>query len=213
MAANSIVLDYHNSLLRKADLRLLEHPNWLNDTLINFAYEYFEYSTFSEYQSKVAFIGPDTVQFLKLGAEDDIAPCIESLGLLTKEVIFFAINDSQRDTDSGSHWSVMLFNRDSQTFEHYDSMASNNRMAAKSVAWTLSDHIGVGASEVPFKEMSCPQQANSHDCGMYLICVTEMLAHHLLAGKPLNMENITPKKVKESRKVWMERIRKLAEKK
>jgi sentrin-specific protease 8 len=34
-----IVLSYHNSLLRKSDVALLEEPNWLNDKVIGFYFE------------------------------------------------------------------------------------------------------------------------------------------------------------------------------
>ena len=37
-----VVLNYHDSVLRKSDLLLLEKPNWLNDNIIAFAFQYFQ---------------------------------------------------------------------------------------------------------------------------------------------------------------------------
>lgn len=36
---NKVVLDYHNSLIRLDDLKLLDEHCWLNDNLIGFMYE------------------------------------------------------------------------------------------------------------------------------------------------------------------------------
>ena len=40
--ADPVVLNYHDSVLRKSDLLLLEKPNWLNDNIIAFAFQYFQ---------------------------------------------------------------------------------------------------------------------------------------------------------------------------
>ena len=218
--ANPVVLDFHNCLLRKSDLKLLEHPNWLNDNLINFAFEYFEYNAFDDHADEVAFVGPDTVQFLKLGSEDDIVPCIQSLNLSTKQLIVFAINDSAQEQDSGSHWSTLIFKRATGSFQHYDSYASSNKASAKSVAWIVHDHIkspgapsmNASSANFPFEEMPCPQQANGCDCGMYVVCLTELIANHVLNGKRLSLETVTPKTVKEARSTWKSKILQLKDK-
>ena len=42
MGSNRIVLSYFDSLLRQSDLALLEKPNWLNDQIIAFAFQYYQ---------------------------------------------------------------------------------------------------------------------------------------------------------------------------
>ena len=37
-----IILSYFDSLLRQSDLGLLEKPNWLNDKIIAFAFQYYQ---------------------------------------------------------------------------------------------------------------------------------------------------------------------------
>ena len=89
MEMDPIVLSYHNSLLRKSDVTLLDEPNWLNDNVIGFYFEwvwcsrsqnlhifytvchfnitrYLEYEVFKEHADKVCFITPDVTQFIKL---------------------------------------------------------------------------------------------------------------------------------------------------
>ena len=202
MMADPIVLDFHNSLLRKSDLRLLEYPNWLNDNLINFAYEYFEYNLFEEHADKVAFIGPATVQFIKLGSEADMLGMIECLGLAQKQLIFFAINNSSEASDSGTHWSTLVFNKSAGCFEHYDSLKSNEA-PAKSVALDLHSHLRADRS---FRSMPTPQQANSCDCGMYVICLTEHIADCILNRKKPAFESITPSFVRAARNKWKEKV-------
>ena len=40
--SDPVILSYHDSLLRQSDLSLIEKPNWLNDTIISFVFQYFE---------------------------------------------------------------------------------------------------------------------------------------------------------------------------
>ena len=40
--SDSIVLSYFDSLLRQSDLALIEKPNWLNDKVIAFAFQYYQ---------------------------------------------------------------------------------------------------------------------------------------------------------------------------
>ena len=39
MAADAVVLNYHDSLLRQSDLQLLQPGHWLNDRIIGFVFE------------------------------------------------------------------------------------------------------------------------------------------------------------------------------
>jgi len=36
---NDIILSYHDSLLRRSDLELLQEGRWLNDSIISFMFE------------------------------------------------------------------------------------------------------------------------------------------------------------------------------
>jgi len=61
-----IVLSYENSLLYKDDVRLLEPPGWINDSIIEFVFEYFANEQFEEMSEDICFIAPQVSQFLKL---------------------------------------------------------------------------------------------------------------------------------------------------
>ena len=210
--ADCEVLDFHNCLLRESDVKLLEYPNWLNDNLISFAYEYFEYEMFSVHADKVTFVDPSIVQFLRLGSKEDAFVTMESMKLSEKEIIFFAINDSTKYDDSGSHWSVLIYRKSTRIFEHFDSMScsysdtSIPSPAAKDMA-VLAEKFLCPSSPTPnIKQQACPQQSNCCDCGMYLIVFTQLLADSLLNGNTLDFDQVTPHQVKEARMEWRDKI-------
>ena len=68
---DSIVVSYYDAVLRQSDVALLSAPNWLNDQIVSFFFEYlrndhFKYS--KDYQ-KLAFIDPAVTQMIKLCSE------------------------------------------------------------------------------------------------------------------------------------------------
>lgn len=54
---NPVVLSYHESLLRRSDVDLLRGPNWLNDTIISFYFEYLEIDRFKR-NNRLLFVPP-----------------------------------------------------------------------------------------------------------------------------------------------------------
>ena len=64
---DSPVLSYHDSLLRQSDVSLLSPPNWLNDQVIGFAFDYFAREEFDT--NKIAFVEPAVTQMIKLCPE------------------------------------------------------------------------------------------------------------------------------------------------
>ena len=68
---DSIVVSYHDSLLRQSDVALLSAPNWLNDQLVSFFFEYLanEHFLYSRHSQKLAFIDPAVTQMIKLCSE------------------------------------------------------------------------------------------------------------------------------------------------
>jgi sentrin-specific protease 8 len=66
--SDSPILSYYDSLLRQSDVSLLEPPNWLNDQIIGFAFEYFQREKFGN-NKKMYFIEPAVTQMIKLCPE------------------------------------------------------------------------------------------------------------------------------------------------
>ena len=47
--SDPVILSYFDSLLRQSDIALLEKPNWLNDKIIGFAFQYYQEVNYSFY--------------------------------------------------------------------------------------------------------------------------------------------------------------------
>ncbi|XP_019625899.1 PREDICTED: sentrin-specific protease 8-like isoform X2 [Branchiostoma belcheri] len=192
--ADDIVLSFHDSCLRNSDVRLLQPPNWLNDKILGFAFEYFERVQFEEFSSDVTFISPDVTQFIKYSQGDDLAPFLEPLELSCKKYIFLAVNDNSNiESTGGSHWSLLLYRRDVAEFQHYDSShGSGNTAAAKLLVKRVQPFLG------------------GYDCGVYVISNTEHLCRQLLQGDSSHIkETVTSASVKQKRKQLQELIRSL----
>ena len=47
--SDPVILSYFDSLLRQSDIALLEKPNWLNDKIIGFAFQYYQEVIFHQW--------------------------------------------------------------------------------------------------------------------------------------------------------------------
>ncbi|XP_076011408.1 sentrin-specific protease 8 [Genypterus blacodes] len=208
-----MVLSYQDSLLRRSDVSLLEGPHWLNDQVIGFAFEYFGAELFKSLGETVVFISPQVTQFIKcVSYPDDLVVFLEPLHLASRRWVFLAVNDNSNQTAGGSHWSLLVYHRDSTHFAHYDSQNGSNSVHARCIASKLEPFLGTGR-KVQFVEEPCPSQQNSYDCGMYVICIAEALCEKARSeGSPrLPVQSITPAYITQKRAEWCRLIQSLAQ--
>lgn len=207
-----VVLSYQDSLLRRSDVALLNGPHWLNDQVIGFAFEYFTTERFKSLGEKVCFISPEVAQFIKYAScQEELAIFLEPLSIASRRWVFLAVNDNANQTAGGSHWSLLVYRRDTSQFTHYDSQSGGNSLHARRIAAKLEAFLGAGA-KVPFVEEQCPSQQNSYDCGMYVICNAEALCESArVEGCPhLPAQIITPTYITRKRTEWYSLIQRLA---
>lgn len=207
-----VVLSYQDSLLRRSDVALLEGPHWLNDQVIGFAFEYFTSECFKGLGEAIVFISPEVTQFIKCAScSNELELFLEPLGLAKRQWVFLAVNDNTNQTAGGTHWSLLLFRRDAGHFAHYDSQSGSNSLHGRHIASKLEPFLGT-ERKLPFVEETCPSQQNSYDCGMYVICVTEVLCEKTKTeGSPrLPVETITPAYITQKRVEFHRLIQKLA---
>ncbi|XP_010217101.1 PREDICTED: sentrin-specific protease 8 [Tinamus guttatus] len=207
-----VVLSYMDSLLRQSDVALLDPPNWLNDHIIGFAFEYFACDQFQEFCDQVSFIGPEVAQFIKCAtSQEEVAAFLQPLDLVHKKLLFLPINDNSNQTAGGTHWSLLVYFRDKKSFAHYDSHSKSNSAHAKQVAKKLEAFLGRKGGKVTFVEEKAPAQQNSYDCGMYVICNTEALCQGYFRGRqePL-LQLLTPGYITQKRAEWRALVAKLA---
>ena len=188
---DQIVLDYHDSLLRESDLKLLDKPNWLNDHIIGFVFEYFEFEKYKSVvdEKKIVFLNPCFTQILKI-YDGQIEELLDPLEISTREIIIFPISNNSSPTKAGgSHWSLIMINKKQQKFVHYDSYNSSNTKIAVDIFKKLKFYFKCETFE---DDASCPQQDNTIDCGVYLLAFADSIANSVLTNESIEMKEITP---------------------
>jgi sentrin-specific protease 8 len=122
---------------------------------------YLEYVVFKDYAAAVCFLTPDVAQFIKLyEGHSELEVFLEPLCLHDKKLVVLAINNNQStDHGGGSHWSTLVYWREGNTFEYYDSAGSMNNTPARLCSNKLIHFLRV-TSPPSFKVVDCPQQEN-----------------------------------------------------
>lgn len=216
------MLSYGDCLIRVRDVALLKSPNWLNDALIGFAFEFLFNQISHDFRSSVCMIAPEVTQFIKLsssGEGDEEIPLeifLEPLRLEEKKFVFLAIND-QDDSESagGNHWSLLVYARNISAFVHFDS-ASYNRSDADRVAKKVATYLDSSSSSF-FESSLAAKQENSYDCGMFLISHAETILDQLTTSPNSDLSTLDLKDLIRQRDMeinrgkWQDRIEKLTE--
>ncbi|XP_077450503.1 sentrin-specific protease 8 [Stigmatopora argus] len=202
-----VVLSYQDSLLRRSDVTLLEGPHWLNDQIIGFAFEYFATERVGVLGESVVFVSPQVTQFIKCAScPEELAMFLDPLDLPSRCWIFLAVNDNSEQSAGGSHWSLLVYHHKSNHFSHYDSQNGSNSPHARRIASKLEPVLGAG-KKATFVDEPSPEQQNSYDCGMYVICIAEALCE----DPQLALQNLTPDFIQQKRSEWFILIHNLAQ--
>ncbi|XP_068128686.1 sentrin-specific protease 8 [Hyperolius riggenbachi] len=207
MQMDKVVLSYGDSLLRSSDVALLDAPQWLNDNIIGFTFEFLASSLVPSRAERVAFLSPEVSQFIKC-CGSEIKEFLQPLDLPNKDLVLLPVNDNAGSEAGGTHWSLLAYLRRFHGFLHFDSSPGTNAPHARCMAKNLSILFG---GNLRYEEEEAPLQHNSYDCGMYVICVAEALSEQYVLGcHNINLQNITPQYVTQKRKEWKEIIRGLS---
>ncbi|KNE72114.1 hypothetical protein AMAG_16609 [Allomyces macrogynus ATCC 38327] len=103
--------------------------------------------------------------------------------LFHADVLFIPINDFQGNSAlSGTHWSLLVFNRHDETFFTYDSLGRTNQQAARDVAklfWGMVEPQRANLCPAVQRQRG-PRQSNMSDCGINVLYVSRVLTERLL---------------------------------
>eukprot|EP00090_Calanus_glacialis_P033652 TRINITY_DN55965_c0_g1_i1.p1 TRINITY_DN55965_c0_g1~~TRINITY_DN55965_c0_g1_i1.p1 ORF type:complete len:213 (-),score=56.11 TRINITY_DN55965_c0_g1_i1:36-674(-) len=206
------VLSFGDSLIRKSDLDILGSCQWLNDQIIGFFFEFCQNEKFQK--NSFSFVGPEVTQFVKMVQQREIGIFLEPLDLTNKEAIFLAVNsNSDPGLAGGSHWSLLLFLKQSNQFLHFDSCTgSNNNNEAKVLATKVCKFLSKDL-RLHFSEVDVTQQINGYDCGIHCIVNAENIADHLKAGKDIQtLPKVDQPRISKSRSELVKLIQSLSSK-
>ncbi|KAK0077495.1 hypothetical protein PV325_003908 [Microctonus aethiopoides] len=176
---DDVALSYHDCLLRNSDVKLLNGPYWLNDAVIGFYFEYLEKSIETECQYQIKFASPELTQLLKMLESNDYPAILNSTITNETDFIFFPLNNCDKVDDvGGSHWSLLIYSRAEKSCFHFDSFHGSNDTQAKIFAGKIMQYL-LDMKSTNYKEISCPQQNNSYDCGIFVLCYAKIVLQHL----------------------------------
>ncbi|KAL6258062.1 hypothetical protein P5V15_009979 [Pogonomyrmex californicus] len=176
---NDIVLSYHDYLLRTSDTILLKRNDWLNDIIIGFYFEYLNQQYKKNGKSRLLFIGPEVAQLLKMQNFSQYDIFLDPIEARSYDFIFFPLNDCDSNEAGGSHWSLLVYSSMEMMCYHFDSSSNINSFSAKKLARKLIKYF-LNKQEKRYIEMDCPQQNNSYDCGLYVLCLAEVISRHVI---------------------------------
>lgn len=179
---NDIVLSYHNYVVRSSDAALLEkNDTWLNDIVIGFYFEYLDQQYKKDNKKQLLFIDPGVTQLLKMQTPLQYNIFLDPIEATSYDFIFFPLNDCDGNEPGGSHWSLMIYSRKDEMCYHYDSSNSINRSIAEKFAKNVIKYF-LNKQERRCIEMDCPQQNNGFDCGLFVLCLADLISRHILKG-------------------------------
>ena len=183
------VLDYHGVTIYESDLKSLDGENWIHDSIIAFWQEYLQQVKFKD-TNKLLFVTPSLTELIGNGDLADARSTILQIRTLHKHFIFFPINNNTcKDKPNGTHWSLLVFSKNLNTWYHYDSLKGTNVKHARAIMNRVNFHMGECEERVlprpNFIEAKCSQQNNGYDCGVFTMLFTQYIAKRANDGKSL----------------------------
>ncbi|XP_011306138.1 sentrin-specific protease 8-like isoform X2 [Fopius arisanus] len=177
-----IVLSYHDVLIRRSDLKTLEDHSWLNDIIIGFYFDHLEREKAQEFTGKIVLASPELTQLLKLMEIQDYPGILDSRITEKTDFVFFPVNNcDDREDPGGAHWSLLVYSRSEASCFHFDSSTGFNRTISQQFSRKIMKFMNGGRGK-GFVEVRCPQQGNSYDCGIFVLCFAERILEILKAS-------------------------------
>ncbi|RIA80197.1 hypothetical protein C1645_810549 [Glomus cerebriforme] len=191
-------LYYKDAMLTPADYDYLYDDRWLNDQCIDFYLEYLEYNFPIKDDSKVRLcLLRASMSFLISNIEDAkyLSKALPKQ-MFSANIIFIPVNDKQllESFVGGSHWSLLVYVKNSNKFLYYDSANNYNLYVANKFADKISGILEFERDDM--KIMNTPQQMNGIDCGVYVLSIIDQLYQRIIE-LPSNSDQADCEKILE----------------
>ncbi|CAK7340427.1 unnamed protein product [Dovyalis caffra] len=197
MDDKEIALSYKDVVLRVSDVNILKGSCYLNDQIIDFYFAYLS-SCYNADANDILLVPPSTSYWFAncQDRQSLVKDFVKPLKFSSKKLILFTVNDNEdlSAAESGTHWSLLVYDRNQNCFLHFDSLRGMHRYHALRLYKAVKGFVGtasesssedgaetmkmkaVGSAAAPFfKEGKTPQQTNGFDCGLYVIALAEAI--------------------------------------
>ncbi|CAN8301150.1 unnamed protein product [Cochlearia groenlandica] len=196
---NDKILSYNDVVLRRSDLDILNGPIYLNDRLIEFYFSYL--STVHTSSSTISLIPPSIAFWISnCPDKDTLKDFMKPVKLRDSDLVIFPVNDNANVelAEGGSHWSLLVYYKETNTFFHHDSLLGLNQRSTKHLFEAVSTYVCDGG-DAAYRECSdTPRQKNGYDCGVYVLAIAKVICEWFSLGGVKNREELWFSDVKET---------------
>ena len=175
----------------RLNLDALKPTSWLQDSHIKIAIEDIEWQYRNQCGSTLYFV-PSLSHFIKLASQGDVDAQLKQSDAISKRHILFIVNDCNGELGSGegSHFSLLVYERDGNTWYHVDSGGKANAPHAKQIMNKVNQYLVNQGSRVnsntSYVESRCTQQRNGYDCGPLAILFAKTTTKKIARGESLH---------------------------
>ena len=186
------LLEYQGINITSEDINTLDNGKWVSDEIIAIFLAFMrEDPTMNA--NKILLVNPTTSFLLKECENKKVVHDLKNeLQINEMEWVFYPINNNEKtDSVGGTHWSLLMFCKKENKYYHYDPIEGMNKDHAKKLVINIIDMCNFGAKGLPdYKEIKCPQQDNTFDCGPFVMLYIQKLTNYLISGKEPNIYKV-----------------------
>uniref|UniRef100_A0A914PKA2 Ubiquitin-like protease family profile domain-containing protein n=1 Tax=Panagrolaimus davidi TaxID=227884 RepID=A0A914PKA2_9BILA len=185
---------------------------WLSDAIVNFIALHLYQKLPDDVKDKVNIVDSNMCDSIKYDPRPDISDIFEHNKINNQRWQFFLFNNNtQNGNIRGTHWSLIVFNKDDQSFYFLDSINTGVPLLVKKFVSKICSYMNV---ENPMVEnITCPKQKNGSDCGVYLVEFQKIIINNIENDRQWNtFEDMSNGYMKLRRKEWKRKIENVAAK-
>ena len=180
--SNETIIEKFRVSFKHSDLLRLNPGVWLNDEIINF------YMKLSEEREKAAsralarnpnlfmnsFFYDKLVDHGRGFKYSNVKKWVKGTDIFSCNRVFIPINMSQ-------HWSLVCISMPTREILYLDSLGKDGKSVMMNIAKWLQSESSPKNNIHDFteKNVRCPQQMNSDDCGIFVLAFVDLLANDL----------------------------------
>lgn len=170
---------------------------WLDDSYLKAFYSSLT-KEISKFNNSILFVSPSVTDLIKNGSNFQVLSTLTNLNYNEMSYVFFCLNNFNENRhnnetygleERGSHWSLLVYDKFKNIFQHYDSINGLNSKHAKA----FCQKINPGCKVV---EMETLQQSNSFECAVQVMVNTRLVLENIseLGTKPHKTDALDPAK-------------------